>query len=137
MNDQFSKEKREFTRIDAEIPVQYSFMCDYRDEPELDKTYEGKTEDISGGGLLLKGKIPELSWVPELLTNKMKVAVKLQLQEEDKSDINALTRVAWIETIDEFTLESQMGLSFTEITNEDQDQIFNLVIQKKAPQDSE
>jgi len=132
MSENYEREKRDFTRIDAELDVRYRFLCEFRDDPELDRTHEGTTRDVSGGGLLLEGKIPELSWVPDLLMNKMKMAIKLDLDDDRNDPIETLGRVAWIETIDEFTLESRIGLMFSEITSKDQDRIFRYVIDRNA-----
>ncbi len=133
MTEDYDHEKREFIRVSAEIPVKYRFICKHRQDEELEKTYEGKTRNLSGGGLLLEGKIPLLPWVPEMLMNKMKVAVRVELPDADEP-VEAVSRVAWIETLDEYTHHSHIGLNFKEITKEDRDRIFQYVINSEAPE---
>jgi c-di-GMP-binding flagellar brake protein YcgR len=98
----------------------------------MDQIYEGTTSNISGGGLLLLGKIPILNWIPDMLMQKIVVGINLLLPAQD-TPIKALTRVAWIETVDEKTHRCAMGLKFKEITQEDKDRIFKFIIRAQMP----
>ena len=128
----YEQERREFVRIRIEIPVRYKFLCKTRTDKELEHIYEGSTSNISGGGLLLLGKIPVLGWIPELLMQKIVVGCNIMLPDFDQP-IKVLTRVAWIETVDEQTLRCAVGLRFKEVTNEDRDRLFHFVIKAQMP----
>ncbi|MEK7449078.1 MAG: PilZ domain-containing protein [Planctomycetota bacterium] len=125
-------EKREFVRVKLEIPIRYKFLCKHIQSPEMDKIYQGKTTNVSGGGLLLFGVMPDFNWVPELLMQKIVVGVTFLLPDESES-VKALARAAWIETIDEETKKCNMGLKYQEITAGDRDKIFRFVIKAQLP----
>lgn len=129
---EFDYERREFVRVKAEIPVRYKFLCRLRNDTELNDIYEGTTANLSGGGILLVGKIPVLDWIPDLLMQKIVIGVNLFLPAEDKP-VKALSRVAWVEQVDENTRRCMLGLKFKEITQEDRDRIFRFVIKVQMP----
>lgn len=126
----FGVERRQFIRIKTNLVVRYKFICQYRDEPELNKVYEGYTENISASGLLLVGKIPKFEWIPELLMKKISIGVNLYLPSQE-FPIKALTRVVWLEKLEEETKRCFMGLQFQEIRMEDKDKIFFFVIKNQ------
>ncbi len=132
MDQPYEQERREFVRVKLEVPVRYKFLAKDRNEPEFDRVYEGTTWNISGGGLLLAGRIPVFSWLPDLLLSKILVGVNILLPGTD-NPIKALARVAWIETIDESTQRCGIGLKFREVTTADRDQIFQFVIRSQMP----
>jgi c-di-GMP-binding flagellar brake protein YcgR len=132
MDISYEQERREFVRVKVEVPVSFKFLCKTKQEPEMAQIYTGVTSNLSGGGLLLVGKIPVLAWVPDLLMQKIVVGINLHLPAEDMP-MKALTRVAWIETIDETSLQSAFGLRFKEITTADRDKIFKFVIRAQMP----
>ena len=59
-------ERRQFIRVKLEVPVKYKFLSH---DPEFssDEIFEGVTNNLSAGGLLLMGRIPNLDWIPGLL----------------------------------------------------------------------
>lgn len=132
MSLNYEQERREFVRVKIEIPLRYKFLGKNATGPEFDTIHEGTTSNVSGGGFLLIGKIPKLEWIPDLLMQKIVVGVNLQLPTMDTA-IKALTRVAWIETIDEKTLQAALGLRFRDITLQDRDKIFQFVIRCQMP----
>jgi len=128
----YEQERREFVRVHLEIPVTYRFVSQHRDESELDHVYRGTTSNISAGGLLLRGEIPLIPWIPELLMQKMLIGVTLGLPDEGPP-VKALARVAWLETVEEPSLRSRMGLAFREITAADRERIFQFILQSLMP----
>lgn len=132
VEEQFQQERREFVRVKLDVPVRFKFLTKTIADPELDKIYEGVTQNLSGGGLLLHGKLPKLEWIPELLMQKMVIGIQMELPTEAEP-IKALTRVTWIETIDENTNRCAIGLKFKEITLSDKDKIFNFIIKTQLP----
>lgn len=128
----FESEKREFTRVRVAVPVKYKFLSHELEHPDLEKIWDGETANLSGGGMLLRGKIPDLNWLPSLLTGKMKMGVNLILPTFDLP-VKALTRVAWIEGLEEGTQKALLGLRYVEITKTAQDEILKYIIKTQMP----
>lgn len=126
-------ERRDFVRVSADIVVRYRFRHLARKDPDAtDKVLTGATTNLSGGGLLLRGPIPEISIVTQLITGKAMLDVELTLP-GDPTPILAKARCAWVETVEEETLRCHLGLRFTEITPEDKERIFRYVIRVQMP----
>lgn len=119
-------------RVKAEIVVRYKFLSKTRNEPELETIHEGRTANVGGGGLLLSGPIPKLEWIPDLLLQRMAVGCNLFIPTSD-IPLKLLTRVAWIESVDEDSQTFALGLKFREITSQDQDAIFRFIIRSQMP----
>jgi hypothetical protein len=122
-------ERREFVRIRAALPVRYVFL-DSKGDRLPPGISEGASGNLSAGGLLLQGKIPDLSWVPELLAQRMAMVVSISLPAE-LHPIETVARVAWIETIEPASRRCNLGLMFREITREDQDRLFRFVVRSQ------
>lgn len=125
----FEAERREFVRVNVDVPIRYKFLST---DPfrKFNTIFDGKTNNISGGGLLLVGKVPDFKMITELLMQKVVIGINVILPSSPEP-IKALARVAWIEAIDESTQECAMGLKFKEITKEHQDKIFQFVIRSQ------
>ncbi|MBI4578587.1 MAG: PilZ domain-containing protein [Planctomycetes bacterium] len=119
-------------RVKAEFAVRYKFLSKTRTDRELEAVYEGKSANIGGGGLLLQCQVPKLEWIPDLLLQRMAVGCNLLLPTADLP-IKVLTRVAWIEALDEETRSFAVGLKFREITSQDQDAVFRFIIRAQMP----
>ena len=127
----FDPERREFVRVRAELPVKYKFLS--QDMSVLsDEVLEGSTSNISGGGLLLVGQMPNSDWITGLLMERIIVGVNIFLP-GDPDPIKALTRTAWIEALDERVQRCTLGLRFREITKDHVDRIFKFVIRAQMP----
>jgi c-di-GMP-binding flagellar brake protein YcgR len=129
MTDNPRQEQRRFVRIDSSLPVKYRFVSLSPDFDD-DRVHEGRTNNISGGGLLLTGQVPAVDWITELLMEKIRLAVTIELP---CGKVKAIARVAWLEAIDQNTEICQLGLTFKEITSENRDKILDLVIKAHAP----
>lgn len=125
-------ERREFYRVRCDIPVRYKFLAPHIQDGDLSKSFDGITNNLSGGGLLLQGTLPKLEWVPDLLMQRMAVGVTVSLPGAN-DPVVGLMRVAWIETINETTRQCRLGLKFREITARDRDRIFQFVIHAHVP----
>jgi c-di-GMP-binding flagellar brake protein YcgR len=124
-------ERREFVRVRANLSVRYKFLS-RSGEDMTGEVHQGMTHNIGGGGLLLEGKIPDLGWIPDLLMQKVVVGVNVDLP-DSREAVKALTRVAWVESVEEGTGKCAIGLMFKEITREHQDRIFKYVIKAQMP----
>jgi c-di-GMP-binding flagellar brake protein YcgR len=132
MNTKFyDAERREFIRVRAELPVKYKFLSH---QPGLvpDEIFEGTTNNLSGGGLLLVGSIPNTDWITGLLMERIVVGVNVLLP-SDPEPVKALTRTAWVEALDERAHRCSLGLKFKEITKVHLDKIFKFVIKAQMP----
>jgi len=129
MAENSRQEQRKFVRIDSSLPVKYRFVSLSPDFDD-DRVYEGRTDNIGGGGLLLTGQVPAVDWITELLMEKIRLAVTVELP---GGKVKAIARVAWLEAIDQNTEVCQLGLTFKEITGENRDRILDLVIKAHAP----
>ena len=119
-------ERREFVRIRVALQVRYAYVGadGNRLPPGLS---EGVSTNLSAGGILIQARIPDLAWVVELLTQRLSVAVSIMVPTE-MEPIKALARAAWVETVDPVTHRCNLGLTFKEITREDQDRLCRFVI---------
>ena len=127
----YESERREFVRIKTNLSVRYKLLSRTGEGIE-DKIREGTTQNLSGGGLLLMGEIPNIAMIPDLLMEKIVVGVNLILPDAGES-VKALTRVAWAEAFEESSEKCALGLKFKEITKEHQDLIFRFIIKSKMP----
>ncbi len=125
----YETQRREFVRIRTDLPVRYKFLSKRVAVPE--EIFEGRTGDLSGGGMLLRGRVPEAPLYAHLLTQKALIGVLFQLPTAEEP-IKALCRVAWIEAHEE-PERAALGLAFREITRADQDAIFKYVIRAHLP----
>jgi c-di-GMP-binding flagellar brake protein YcgR len=129
----FTSEKREFVRVKVSLPVRYKFLShEIEGTPEAMEIHEGTTNNLSGGGLLLKGRIPRLEWISGMLMEKIAVGVNLYLPKFDLP-VKALTRVAWIEGLEEGSQKCHLGLRFKEIAGDGEDQILQFIIKCSMP----
>ena len=123
-------ERRQYVRVKVELPVRYKFFSQ-EDDLEHKEEFEGKTRNISAGGMLLIAHIPNMDWITSLLRQKMYLGVRMELPEREP--VKALARVAWVGAMDEESRTCALGLSFKEITKPDQDKLFGYVIASRMP----
>lgn len=129
MSFEYQSARKEFVRLHGDIPIRYKFLSksvDLQDEA----IFEGNTNNLSGSGLLLMGKVPSLSWIPPLLTEDIVIGVNLLLPSLE-TPIKALTRVAWFEAISKGNDRCAIGLRFKEISKENQDEILKYIIKSQ------
>ena len=127
----YEPERREFVRVRAQISVRYKFLS-HDPSFECEEVFEGVTSNISGGGLLLVATVPNLDWITGLLMERIVVGVNIVLP-DNPAPVKALTRTAWVESLEEKTRRCSIGLRFKEITKESQDRIFQFVIRSQMP----
>ena len=132
MSYEYLTEKREFVRIQTDIPIRYKFLSKTV-ELEDDQVYEGITTNLSGSGLLLLGKLPSVTWIPALLMEDIIIGLNLLLPALDRP-IKALGRVAWIEAFQKGSDRCALGIRFKEIAKEHQDEILKYLIKAQIHQ---
>lgn len=125
-------ERRRYVRVKASVRVRYKVYHCFS-ETQSEEVCEGLTENISSGGIFLRSKLPKAEWIPELLTRRMVLALKIFLPTEQEP-VKALARLAWIEGMKEDQKELWgMGLEFAEMSAEDKDRITLFVIKTQLP----
>ena len=133
MEISFFSENRDYLRVRAEVPVRYRFLSNTINHPSLGEMFEGVTQDLSGGGILLKGRVPEQAWIPELLMERITLAVSIYLPDAHEP-VKALARVAWLNTGEGRNEDiCDMGLKFREVTREAQDRVFQYILGDLLP----
>ncbi len=119
------KQERLFFRLPVALKATYRFIPD---EPEFGAyrtAREGVVENLSGGGLLLRTEEPPVELVGDLLSGRLGLAIRLDLP---GGPVEALARVAWIESEGRIGSDVHMGLGFQEITTEDRDRVIRAVV---------
>lgn len=121
-------ERREFVRINVSLPVRYKFLSPGAGK-KSDEVFDGTTTNISGGGMLLVGKIPSNDWLGDLLLQRVILGINVLLPDTEEP-IKLLARVRWIESL---TVQNEcaMGLIYKEIKRADQDKIIQLIIRSQ------
>ena len=132
MTTSFDYEKRQFIRLPIAVPVRYKFLSREMRGQDMDAVHEGLSQNVGAGGLLLRGKLPDPSWLSKLLTRKMYVGVNIMLPSADRP-VKALCRAIWSSAVDEDKNVVVMGLEFQEITNKDRDMITQYIIRAQMP----
>ena len=123
-------QKRTYDRLAARVPVQYKFIS-VEGRPIGEEFYHGETRDISSSGLLLVGPIPEQISLRQLLKEKITIWMLIELPEE-ASSVQALARVAWLESDKESAENCVLGLEFTQITSANVDKIYAMMLRKEV-----
>ncbi|MHC4729909.1 MAG: hypothetical protein ACYS6Z_04855, partial [Planctomycetota bacterium] len=84
MTNSFDFERRQFIRLPLAVPVRYKFLSRELRNQDMDIVHEGITKNIGAGGLLLRGRLPDPSWLSKLLTKKMYVGVNILLPKYER-----------------------------------------------------
>ncbi|MBN1441727.1 MAG: PilZ domain-containing protein [Planctomycetes bacterium] len=126
MSVHYETTKREFVKIQTDIPVRYKFLS-RTISIDSSSIYEGITSKLSGSGLLLLGRVPSFSWIPGLLMQEILVGINLLLPAADEP-IKALCAVNWVEKIQKGSDKCPLGLRFEEISKEHEDMLLKFVI---------
>jgi len=132
MNYSLTSDNREFVRVKETFSVEYKFIGDEPNFPDMGKLFKGTIDSISGGGMLLKGPLSDRNWIPRFIWQKILIGVQFLLPGSDQP-IAALCRVAWVEDDDKnndktHSDQVKFGLMFGEISNRDHDRICDFVI---------
>jgi len=119
--------KRKHLRWPVDIAVKYKFISKDVQDSALSKIYDGATRDVSRGGMLLMGALPNASCLADLLTNKILIGLNFYMP-TDSVLIKTLSQVVWIKAVDTRTLSHTIGLKFTGISPEDSERIWKYIV---------
>ena len=110
-------DRRDYPRLKRSLPLRFKFLSSSVQDPAFDRVCDGATHNISLGGMLLVGPIPKLDWLKDMLVGRISVGVNLHLPGHE-NPIKVLTRVAWIEAVDQDAISIRMGLRIIDIPSE-------------------
>jgi len=110
-------DRRSFPRVRKAVPVRFKFLSSSVKDPEIEAVYEGSTQDLSLGGLLLLGPVPRMEWLKDLLLGHIQIGINLALP-TSFTTVKALTRLSWIEARDPDALTFRMGLRVVDIPSD-------------------
>jgi c-di-GMP-binding flagellar brake protein YcgR len=128
---QYHLEKRQFVRVPKTLSVSYR-LTGVSGEDVGSDTLTGETENISAGGMLLKGHLPDPNVITELLMRRVVLLVRMELPDVDHT-VTALARVSWLDSIDVESGLFSLGLEYKEITKEAQDKIIAFILRGMQP----
>jgi hypothetical protein len=119
---------RAFYRLPLEIGVEYRLLNAGESRPAAGAPWlQGSTENLSGGGLLLRGTIPKLDMISDLLSARASIALRLTLP-GDRDGLQLIGRVSWLEGFNVSTGSCRMGVRFLDISEELRERIADYVV---------
>jgi len=126
---QLQPERRQFVRLATDIPIRYKFLSRVIDLG-TDAIHEGRTGNISAGGCLMIGKVPNMNWIPALLMGKILIGVNLLLPSADEP-LKALSVVTWMEAFKDPGDPVTFGVAFNDLAKKYQDDIMKFIIRSQ------
>ena len=112
------REQRVRVKDARRIDAKYKFLSNEEDF-QCDEVFEGVIADISRGGALLEGMIPDPEWIPHLLDGQIKIGVFLFIPQSEP--VKALGTMRWARPVEGSAPESNlcaMGLKFEEMSED-------------------
>ncbi len=116
---------RVFYRLSIRLPVSYQLA--HGGVVPMGGT--GSTLNLSAGGMLLHTSQPEETVVDELLKDHSRIELEMHL---GGRQLNILSRLVWLEPTDSGGDDCQMGLRFLDLDTQEQEHIWEFVLQNKA-----
>jgi c-di-GMP-binding flagellar brake protein YcgR len=121
-------ERRKYYRLNFELDVRYKFVSQVL-QIQQNKFFEGKSNNISIGGILLKGVVPEISYISGLFLGEIRILLYIFLPLQDEP-IKAIGELRHIEIVDKNIKLYTMGLEFIEITAENKNRLTEFIVSK-------
>ena len=116
---------RVFYRLSIRLPVSYQLA----DGGVVPTGGTGSTLNLSAGGMLLQTSQPEETVVDELLEDRSRIELEMHL---GGRQLNILSRLVWLEPTGTGGDDCQMGLRFLDLDTQEQEHIWEFVLQNKA-----
>ncbi len=107
-------DRREFPRLRCKLLIRYKMLSTAVQDPGMDQVFEGTTTNLSMGGLLLTGPIPNLDWVKDLLLGRINVGLNFLLPGQEVP-AKALAKISWLEAKDEEAMSFRIGLRIVDM----------------------
>ena len=123
---QAQHERRDFERVRGALTVHYKLES-VSELGVADEPLQGVTEDINPRGILLRGSLPSLDLVVPLLTQKVLLAIEIEIP-KPQTVVRALAAVRWVEEVEEEGNQCALGLHFNEIGADDRQKLFEFLV---------
>jgi len=120
------EERRQFVRVPCTVGLNY-WLVNTETGGKAGEVIQGETRNIGAGGLLIKGVLPAIESISDLLGHRVVLAGRLALP-NDPDPVLLLGRVAWLEDIDPQASTCVLGVMITEIRQADRDRLNQFVI---------
>ncbi|MFH1397563.1 MAG: PilZ domain-containing protein [Candidatus Omnitrophota bacterium] len=122
-------ERRTSTRLYKKVSVDYIFINGVL-QRDLSKRYSGYVSNFSYSGALLELDELNENWIKDLTSGMIKIIIEIKIPVYPEP-IKAIAKVIWIKRNEEPEKEGKylIGLSFTDITDEDRDRIKKYTIE--------
>ena len=120
-----TSDQRVFYRLNIHLPV--SYQLNFGGAVPTGGT--GSTLNLSAGGMLLQTPQPEETVVEELLEDRSRIELEMHL---GGRQLNVLSRLVWLEPTGAGGDECQMGLRFLDLDTQEQEHIWEFVLQNQA-----
>ncbi|MEE9127015.1 MAG: PilZ domain-containing protein [Planctomycetota bacterium] len=116
---------RVFYRLSIRLPVSYQLAHG----GAVPTGGAGSTLNLSAGGMLLQTSQPEETVVDELLEDRSRIELEMHL---GGRQLNILSRLVWLEPTGTGGDDCTMGLRFLDLDTQEQEHIWEFVLQNKA-----
>jgi c-di-GMP-binding flagellar brake protein YcgR len=120
-----SVDQRVFYRLAIRLPVSYQFAIG-SSKPVV---CSGSTLNLSAGGMLLETPQPDAAVVDELLADRSRIELEMRL---GGRQLTILSKLVWLEPTGSEGSDCQMGLRFLDLDTQEQEHIWQFVLQHKA-----
>ena len=121
---------RKYVRFNTELSVKYRLISVDPNRPVESEVFEGFTHNISQGGMLLIGRLPNPDYVSMLLRNKIVMALSFTLP-GDTYVLKSLCHAAWVESVIEFPGLTTFGINFSEMVQEDREKVLAYILKNQ------
>ncbi len=116
---------RVFYRLSIRLPVSYQLAHG----GAVPTGGAGSTLNLSAGGMLLQTSQPEETVVDDLLKDHRRIELEMHL---GGRQLNILSRLVWLEPTGTGGDDCTMGLRFLDLDTQEQEHIWEFVLQNKA-----
>ncbi len=119
------EKKRQKLRLKLKLSVAF-IVIDENGKPCSDDVFEGYTQDISEGGMLYQGVLPEMSVRLRLLNRELFLGLNVFfLSAKDK--LKLIAEVRWLEENKKSKSEFSAGLKFKELDEASKNKLARLI----------
>jgi len=123
-------DRRKSERIGVQFRVGYRFRALDPKTKLSAEVHEGKAQNVSHGGLLLRGPLPDQSWTSKLLTGTFMLDAEFTLPGQSDA-LKIESRIAWIEPTDKEHV-CCFGVSFAKLGKKEKDSLAKYLKDKEG-----
>ncbi len=125
---EFTGERRKYYRINCELDIRYKYVSQFTDIKEA-KFQETKSDNVSVGGILFCGVIPDFNYIPKMFLNEISVLIYMFLPRQTEA-LKALSVLKHLEILNKDIKLFRMGVEFVEISSEHKNILSEFILSK-------